>query len=143
MFDLRKDLIDKELSYLSKKMTFKRFRPSNRFVSWLFRHYFVDEFTIHWYDEEKDDGSYIEDRMTFNNWIDVYGSGIDHFTQKLTDDLARFYLDFARKSHLGKKKERFYFAQHGDYLYIYYYGRDYLYHDYWWVLSKKPDKRNH
>lgn len=51
MIDIREDLIQKEFEKgCTEGLTFKRLKPSNRFIDWLFRHYYVHEHTEHFYD---------------------------------------------------------------------------------------------
>ena len=53
MINIREDLIKKELEDTRNRgITFRRLKPSNRFIDWLFNHYYVDEHTEHFYDSE-------------------------------------------------------------------------------------------
>ena len=53
MINIREDLIKKELEDTHNRgITFRRLKPSNRFIDWLFNHYYVDEHTEHFYDSE-------------------------------------------------------------------------------------------
>ena len=53
MINIREDLIKKELEDTRNQgITFRRLKPSNRFIDWLFNHYYVDEHTEHFYDSE-------------------------------------------------------------------------------------------
>lgn len=53
MINIREDLIKKELEDARNQgITFRRLKPSNRFIDWLFNHYYVDEHTEHFYDSE-------------------------------------------------------------------------------------------
>jgi len=127
MIDLRQDLIEEELNKFNVKMTFKKLKPSKRFIDWLFRHYYTDEFAIHWYDSD----------ITFNNWIDPFGEGIWEMSQYQTDRCSRNALCKIRSAPV-KKKGRLYISyfDDGD-IYIYWYGRDYMYCDYWWYMKRK------
>lgn len=63
---IRNDLIEKELhSSGTDGLTFRRLKPSNKFIDWLFRHYFVRELTEHFYDSEPD-----YDDEEFNMYMD-------------------------------------------------------------------------
>ena len=53
--NVRKDLIEKELSR-TPELNFKQLKLTKKFISWLFRHYSVHEFTIHFYDDEPEYG---------------------------------------------------------------------------------------
>lgn len=154
---IRKDLIEKELNIPG--VQFHQQKLSNRFLDWLFRHYKTHEFTIHFYDDEpklRDDIDYDdpwwetsegieyvrskfreheERRMTFNNWIDVFGEGIWSWTQKQVDQFAREHLEVV-KDWPVKKKDRVYCGFKEDYIYIYCYGRDFLGDDLWFIMHK-------
>lgn len=63
---IREDLIQKELdNSCIEGAVFKKLKPSNRFIDWLFRHYYVHEHTEHFYDSEPD----FEDEE-FNMYLD-------------------------------------------------------------------------
>ena len=66
MIDVRTDLIQKEFEKgCTQGLTFRRLKPSNRFIDWLFRHYYVHEHTEHFYDSEPD-----FDDEEFNMYLD-------------------------------------------------------------------------
>lgn len=66
MIDIRTDLIQKEFEKgCTQGLTFRRLKPSNRFIDWLFRHYYVHEHTEHFYDSEPD-----FDDEEFNMYLD-------------------------------------------------------------------------
>lgn len=49
---MRNDLIQEELYEHHKELTFKKLKPSNRFIDWIFRHYYVVEHLECFYDSE-------------------------------------------------------------------------------------------
>lgn len=51
---IRNDLIQEELYEHHKELTFKKLKPSNRFIDWIFRHYYVVEHLECFYDSEPD-----------------------------------------------------------------------------------------
>lgn len=66
MIDIRTDLIQKEFEKgCTQGLIFRRLKPSNRFIDWLFRHYYVHEHTEHFYDSEPD-----FDDEEFNMYLD-------------------------------------------------------------------------
>ena len=66
MIDVRTDLIQKEFEKgCTQGLTFRRLKPSNRFIDWLFRHSYVHEHTEHFYDSEPD-----FDDEEFNMYLD-------------------------------------------------------------------------
>ena len=148
--NVRKDLIKKELSR-TPELNFKQLKLTKKFISWLFRHYSVHEFTIHFYDDEPEYGydeennpmerykiwrDHEERRMTFNNWIDVFGPGIWDCTDKENEEIARNALVSVRNWPV-KKKDRIYWAKNDDYIRIYCYGRDFCGADYWFIMKRK------
>ena len=112
---IRPDLIAKELSSAENRFLckFHEQKITKRFLDKLFNQYFVQEYTIHFYDSEPEypknhpyddpwlktsEGrvfdrklwrDYEERRMTFNNWIDVFGNGIWGLAQKETDKIKK------------------------------------------------------
>ena len=53
MINIRQDLIQKELERgCTNRLTFRKLKPSNRFIDKLFNHYYVVEHTEHFYDSE-------------------------------------------------------------------------------------------
>ena len=148
--NVRKDLIEKELSR-TPELNLKQLKLTKKFISWLFRHYSVHEFTIHFYDDEPEYGydeennpmerykiwrDHEERRMTFNNWIDVFGPGIWDCTDKENEEIARNALVSVRNWPV-KKKDRIYWAKNDDYIRIYCYGRDFCGADYWFIMKRK------
>lgn len=130
MICVRQDLIEKELNY--KNRTYKKLKPSNRFIDWLFRRYYAAEFTEHYYDSDDED----EDRLTFLTWIEPYGDGIWYMSQADADKAARDALYAVRSTNV-KKDGRLWIAHEDDYIFIYWYGRDFMEMDYWWVMQRR------
>lgn len=131
MICVRKDLIDEELTRINKDRVYTKLKPSNRFIDWLFRHYYTIEFYIHYYDN-----AYDEENLTFNNWVDPYGEGIWGMSQRKVDQISRDTL-YEVRSKPVKKDERLYIAYEDDYIFIYWYGRDFMDEDYWWVMKRR------
>lgn len=53
MINIRQDLIQKEFEKgCTNGLTFRKLKPSNRFIDKLFNHYYVVEHTEHFYDSE-------------------------------------------------------------------------------------------
>lgn len=144
--DIRPELIERELTLAVDKdiitpVVFKQFKPSNRFISWLFRRYQTEEVSEHWYDHEVEpDDEWTTDRLLFNNWVDVVANGVWDHTQKSTDAYAKRMLKHVRSCGIPRR-DRFYIAFDPDHAYIYWYGRDIAMFDYWWIfnLKKKVD----
>lgn len=148
------DLIDKELSepVNGHVIKFEKFKPTNRVISWLFRHYRVTEQTDHFYDSEpynQDEDmdynsyewrelcrAYENRRMRFCNWIDAIGDGLWGMSRKRVDRISKRLLKGSR-SRPAKNDGRYYIGFDGDYAYVYWFGRDKFCVDYWWVFKKR------
>lgn len=116
---------------------FKYKKLSNSFIDWLFNHYYTVEFSIHYFDMiDENTGKH---RLDFRNWIDPYGKGIWHMSQKSVDKMSKKMLKDIRKRSICKR-ERVYVAEKDDYVLIYWYGRDVFEEDYWWVFRKNGSK---
>ena len=161
MICIRQDLIDKELNEICKgSLSFAKLKLSNHFIDWLFNHYYTAEFSEHYYDDEPDIPPEWEDdytcfdnpdflkvwnklveeyepkRLAFNNWIDPYSEGIWNMSQHKVDKIAKSALHEVRSTTV-KKNGRLYVAHEDDYIYIYWYGRDFMQLDYWRIMKKK------
>ena len=134
MLKVRQDLIEKELSNDVKNgFEFHYQKLSNKFLDWLFRHYYTDEFYENFYDSEIDDE---EERLILNNWQDLYCKGSWGMSQKNLDIYSKSTLKMIKK--LPKSiKNRLYFAKKDNKIVIYFYGRDYWLSDYWFILKKR------
>lgn len=208
MIDIREDLIQKEFEKgCTEGLTFRKLKPSNRFVDWLFRHYYVHEHTEHFYDSEPnfDDEEFnmyldyefihhrinsrsgtaafktilhmddiseqkekfryseeehtieeleqaykkiiqqIEDyksyRIEYNNWIEPYFAGNWGMSQRTVDRISRKHLERTKRCSVNYNG-RLFISEREDTIYIYYYGRDYIDVDYWWIFKKKPSNKN-
>lgn len=135
MICVRTDLIDKELSNCPKGCTYKKLKPSNRFIDWLFRHYYAEEFTEHFYEIEPEEEHKLP-RMEFCNWVEPYFKGNWDMSQSTVDRVASNSLRYVRKTNV-KKDGRLWIAYEDDYIFIYWYGRDFMEMDYWWVMRRK------
>ena len=66
MINIRQDLIQKELYWTYRdELTYRKLKPSNRFINKLFNHYYVVEHTEHFYDSEPE-----YDDEEFNMYMD-------------------------------------------------------------------------
>lgn len=66
MINIRQDLIQKELYWTYRdELTYRKLKPSNRFINKLFNHYYVAEHTEHFYDSEPE-----YDDEEFNMYMD-------------------------------------------------------------------------
>lgn len=178
---IRNDLIEKELhGNGTEDLTFRRLKPSNKFIDWLFRHYFARELTERFYDSEldyddeefnmymdylyvhkqkedyryskklhtikelevayksilKQQEEYEEHRLNFINWIEPYFDGNWGMTQSSVDKIAKRIMKSIKRAPVSYNN-RLFISEKDDYIYIYYFGRDYNQVDYWWVMQRK------
>ena len=79
-------------------------------------------------------------RIEFNNWIDVFGEGIWGMSQHKVDEAARDTFTEIKKSGVSLK-DRLYFAEKDNMIVIYFYGRDFMYTDYWMIFMKRKNRK--
>ena len=128
---IRSELSDAAKPFGKSASEFMVFRPSNKNIGWLFRRYDLHEMTEHYYEEED------PNRIT---WIEPVGPGIWSDNQVTANKKAKSALRLARSR--VPRRGRFYIAFLDEFAYIYYYGRDCLQMDYWWIFVRK-NKRKH
>lgn len=159
---IRPDQIAKELDETKQGCKFCPIKLTSSFISWLFRHYKVTEFSIHFYDSEPEipgegDGhrwwespggearvwlifrAHEEKRMVFCNWIDVFGPDAWGAPQKEADQDAKDFIKGIRSWPVSKKG-RVFAGETDGHVFVYAYGRDFLGMDYWWALEKRNPK---
>ena len=138
LINLRKDLIDKELEFdINIGFKFHYRKLSNRFISWLFRHYYIQELCENFYDSEPDTDENYE-RIEFCNWQEPHFKGNWGATQEQVDDMGQCLLkEEIRKNFPCPIKDRLYYAKKDDVVLIYFYGRDLWQVDYWFLFKKK------
>ena len=112
MINIRQDLIQKELELYRDELTYRKLKPSNRFINKLFNHYYVVEHTEHFYDS----GSH---GIEFNNWIEVYSNGVFGMSQKDVDKISREHLKNIKRCGVSYNG-RLYIAEKEDSIFIYY-----------------------
>ena len=83
---------------------------------------------------------YESKRIEFNNWIEVFGEGIWHMSQHRVDEAAKDTLTEIKKSG-ASLKDRLYYAKKDDQIRIYFYGRDFMYTDYWFIFIKRKNRK--
>lgn len=155
---IREDLIQKELGRdINEGFTYGYKKLSNKFIDWLFRHYYTVEMCENFYDSSPNSDNinwdnledrkkykelereYEQTRLEFCNWQDPWGDGIWNMTQENVDAFSRLYLKYLKKSSISLKG-RLFFAQKDDEIRIYWYGRDFDYLDIWWIFKEKGKK---
>ena len=75
-------------------------------------------------------------RINFNNWQELYFEGNWGMSQRYIDSYGRNILKRIR-NFPKSKKERLYAAKKEDEIRIYFYGRDFLEVDYWFIFRKR------
>ena len=77
-----------------------------------------------------------ERRISFCNWIEVWGYGIWGMSQRQVDQVVHERLRDILKLNFSKK-DRLYYAKNDEYFMIYFYGRDLIEEDYWFIMKKR------
>lgn len=203
MIKVDKGLINEELKRDRKNgFEFHYRKLSNRFIDWLFRHYYLHEMCENFYDSEPDFDDeefnmymdyqnshemtgltfwnivsnleeieekkedfryskephtieelkaahdkvvqmykdYEEHRIKFCNWQEPYFKGNWGMTQKYVDDLGKYTLKKIR-NFPKSIKNRLFVTQKDDQIRIYFYGRDLLKVDYWFIFMKRKRRK--
>lgn len=131
--DIRREFIDDAMAGDSDPHGFKL---TKRFISWLFRHYFVWEMCVNLYDldwvynpDDCEDGREPtwDERICTCTWQDPFADGIWRDTQQEVDRFARLNINDFRKA--GHLKIRCWIGKHtyedgADGLHVFLYGRD-------------------
>ena len=79
---------------------------------------------------------YKETRLTINNWTDPYAVGIWGMSQEAVDKYARHRLKQIKRVGCSYNGRLFY-ANDGEYGYMYYYGRDFCDRDFTWIFKRR------
>lgn len=147
--DIRPDIIKKNLELNNgQNIHYHAIKLTNAFISWLFHHYQVLEFTIHYYDADPDyefakdltTEEFEEKRLTYNTWVDVFGPGIWDMSQKQVDGYAKWNLDWFRRS--GHLAGRCWLGYNDKMLHLYCYGRDIHEYDLYFVMLPRGKSFN-
>ena len=143
--NIRQDCIQKSigLNGTANKADYRQIKPTKRFIGNLFNKYQVQEFSIHFYDADKDydfakglsDAEFLEKKIQYNTWIDVFGPGIWNMSQKEADKVAKQDLNSFRK--MGRLSGRCWLWTDGKVLHLYCYGRDLLEYDLHFIMLRK------
>ena len=146
LINLRKDLIDEELKYDTKRgFEFHYKKLSNKFLDWIFRHYYIQEACENYYDStpdfDIDDENNIYFDIEFCNWQEPYFKGNWGMSQKYVNTFGKNILKRIKKDFPVSIKERLYYAQKDDIILIYFYGRDLWCIDYWFIFKRKDKKK--
>jgi hypothetical protein len=158
MIYIDKELIDKELKRdRDNNYVFIHKKLSNKFLDWLFRHYYCVEMCENSYDSEPLDydeweelqktsegraklaqvyRDYEPERMRFCNWQEPTMRGNWGMTQEHVDKCAKESLKEV-KNIPTIKKERIYYAKKDDQIRIFIYGRDVQQQDTWFIFNKR------
>ena len=146
LINLRKDLINEELKYdIKRGYNFHYKKLSNKFLDWLFRHYYIQEFCENYYDSEPREYpinslDYENARIGFCNWQEPYFKGNWGMSQNTVDENAKRTLLYIKKYFPTSIKERLYYSQNDDLFLIYFYGRDLWDIDFWFIFKRKKNK---
>lgn len=78
-------------------------------------------------------------RITFNNWQEPYFEGNWGMSQKYVDRFGKETLKKIRNCPFSAKG-RLFIAEKDDQIRIYFYGRDYLQVDYWFIFVRRKKR---
>lgn len=82
-----------------------------------------------------------ERKITFNNWIEVYGDGIWGMSQDKVNDVIMKNIKEFKSKYKEELKDRVYYSQKDDIIRVYLYGRDCSVD--WWIIYKKKHRSNY
>ncbi|MDE6015834.1 MAG: hypothetical protein K2H41_09090 [Acetatifactor sp.] len=144
MFYVSKELIEEELKRdKDTGFDFSYRKLSNKFIDRLFNHYYLEELCENFYDSEPEFDEevnmykdYETARINFNNWQEPYFKGNGGMSQRYIDSYGRSILKRIR-NFPKSIKDRLYVAQKEDQIRIYFYGRDFLERDYWFIFRNR------
>lgn len=140
--------------YYEKLKYSQDIRMNTRIARYIRDNFDVHEWTTHFYDSETkfDKDTYTElprsweDKMSFNNWIDVEVEGVDNTEQEEVNRRAfECMLDVIRKkdgidpTHYSNV-HRWHIFIYESTVILYWFGRDincYMGHDYYWIYTPK------
>lgn len=77
-----------------------------------------------------------EKRVEINTWIEPYFKGNWSMSQKFVDDISLGVLKEIQKINVPRK-DRLYISKDKDFIRIYFYGRDFMDKDYWFIFERK------
>lgn len=130
-FDIEQ--IRKELEKDSfKEYPFECIHLSEDWINWLFDNYYLHEMVENFYDSSDEDSE--ENRKSYLTWQEVTGKGIWDMSQKRCDKIARRTLE--RIKGYEEINNRFYVKNIDKAIYIFFYGRDFSFADYWMIFAK-------
>lgn len=153
-----RDMDYKLIKEEARKIGFKsnELKQINRSPFKILNHYYVHEFTTHWYDSDppecdncKEDCEAIdcaawenwrgsEKRLLRETWIDVSGKGVWGMTQKQCDTEVRIVFENEIYKDGGWRERLFYIQPDNlNQIYLYYYNRDRGGYDYWFIFNRK------
>lgn len=145
MFLLNQELIEEELKRDQDiGFDFSYQKLSNKFIDRLFNHYYLEELCENFYDSEPEPDEeefnryqdYETARIHFNNWQEPYFKGNGGMSQRNIDAYGRRVLKGIR-NFPKPIKGRLYIAEKENQIRIYFYGRDFLEKDYWFIFRKR------
>lgn len=141
--------------YYHEKIKYSQdMKMTTRIARYIRDNFNIHEWTTHFYDSETtfDTENYTEvprswkDKMSFNNWIDVEGEGINNVSQDEVNKRAfECMLDAVKKkdginpTHYSNV-HRWHIFIYENTIVLYWFGRDidyYMGHDYYWIYTPK------
>lgn len=152
---VKKDIRDNYIQHEMESDTdISEFKLTKRFISWLFNHYYCWEYSVNFYDEieasvyDYDTMTYTgeirprtwDERICFNNWVDLFGEGIWGMNQRQVDQYAKQLMnDFRKAGHINDS--RCWIGnlkwEELEFVHVYLYGRDIHTFDLHFIMRKR------
>ena len=140
MIHVDKNLIKYELEpFQPQGFNFHYQKLSNRYLDWLFRHYYIENFSELFYDFEDLPE---EERIKIHSWEEYYEKGFWNYTQHDVDVCGKYTLKRIR-NFPKSIKDRLDLAQKDNKIFIYFYGRDLQDWkvDFWFHFKRKEETK--
>lgn len=113
---------------------------TTRLARYLNRNFDIVEFTYHFYDDNENCPEW-EDRMAFNNWIDLNGPDIWFISQEEANQEAfEALLDVVKYKKSNKTNSwRWHIFVYESVIFIHWFGRDACGYDHWWIYEPNDE----
>lgn len=137
---LHKEEIESQLKNKSELLWHGNGLMTTRLARYLNRNFNIVEFTYNFYDDYETCPKW-EDRMEFNNWIDLNGPDIWFATQEEANQEAFEALLDVVKHHKSNKTNvwRWHIFIYKTGVFIHWFGRDACGYDHWWVYETNKE----
>ncbi len=142
--EVEDELYDKYFAYQygreEKESSMLSFQTGAEFKNSSSKNWTEEELKEAYFQVKKMYKDFESERIKILNWQEPYFEGNWGLTQAKVNKQAKIVLKQIKKTSVSKKK-RLYYGEKDDFFYIYFYGRDFMYKDYWMIWKKKPAVR--